>query len=125
MPQPLVLIVDDAPDNLSVVGELLLPRHAVRVANGGWRALQLARLAPLPDLILLDVMMPGELDGLQVCARVRALPALRATRVVLLTARGQTQDRDAGQRAGADEYLIKPFSPLQLIETIERLMPSE
>jgi len=77
-----------------------------------------------PDLILLDVMMPGELDGLQVCARVRALPALQGTRVVLLTARGQTQDRDAGQEAGADEYLIKPFSPLQLIETIERLMPA-
>ena len=44
--------------------------------------------------------------------------------MVLLTARGQTQDRDAGQEAGADEYLIKPFSPLQLIETIERLMPA-
>ena len=90
----------------------------------GIAAQQLARMAPQPDLILLDVMMPGDLDGLQVCARVRALPALQGTRVVLLTARGQTQDRDAGQEAGADEYLIKPFSPLQLIETIERLMPA-
>ena len=50
-----------------------------------------------------------------------ATPALQDTRVVLLTARGQSQDRDAGESAGADEYLIKPFSPLQLIETIERL----
>jgi DNA-binding response OmpR family regulator len=53
-----------------------------------------------------------------------AVRALQGARVVLLTARGQAQDRDAGQEAGADEYLIKPFSPLQLIETIERLMPS-
>ena len=48
MSQPLVLIVDDNPDNLNIVGELLAPRHAVRVANGGWRGLQLARMAPLP-----------------------------------------------------------------------------
>ena len=124
MTLPLVLIVDDNPENLTVIGELLQPRFRVRVANGGPRALRLAAASPQPDLILLDVMMPGTLDGLQVCARVRANPALQGTRVVLLTARGQLQDRDAGQQAGADEYLIKPFSPLQLIETIERLMPS-
>ena len=59
MPPPLVLIVDDNAENLSVVGELLQPAHAVRVANGGFRALKMARLAPQPDLILLDVMMPG------------------------------------------------------------------
>ena len=68
--------------------------------------------------------MPGELDGLQVCARARAVAALAGTRMVLLTARGQTQDRDAGQQAGADEDLIKRFSPLQWIETIERLLPA-
>jgi two-component system phosphate regulon response regulator PhoB len=76
-------------------------------------------------VMLLDVMMPGELDGLQVCRSVRADPRLSGMRVLLLSARGQARDREAGAQAGADEYLIKPFSPLQLVETIERLLPSE
>ena len=78
-----------------------------------------------PDLVLLDVMMPGELDGLQVCQRIKSDPKLAGLKVVLLTARGQARDREAGQLAGADDYLVKPFSPLQLIETIERLLPAE
>jgi len=120
-----VLIVEDQADIRKLIRMTLeFEPYEIHEAAYGTEGLALA-VEVQPDLILLDVMMPGELDGLQVCARVRALPALQATRVVLLTARGQTQDRDAGQRAGADEYLIKPFSPLQLIETIERLMPSE
>jgi two-component system phosphate regulon response regulator PhoB len=75
-----------------------------------------------PDLMLLDVMMPGELDGLQVCQRIKSDPELKAIKVVLLTARGQQKDREAGTQVGADEYLIKPFSPLQLIETLERMV---
>ena len=66
--------------------------------------------------------MPGELDGLQVCHQIKHDPATEQVHVVLLTARGQARDREAGREAGADEYLIKPFSPLQLIETIERLL---
>jgi len=66
--------------------------------------------------------MPGELDGLQLCRQLRSDPVLRHAKVVLLTARGQDRDREAGQQAGADEYLVKPFSPLELIETIERLL---
>ena len=119
-----VLIVEDQADIRKLIRMTLeFEPYEIHEAANGTDGLQLATEV-LPDLILLDVMMPGDLDGLQVCARVRALPALQTTRVVLLTARGQTQDRDAGQEAGADEYLIKPFSPLQLIETIERLMPA-
>lgn len=119
-----VLIVEDQADIRKLIRMTLeFEPYEIHEAANGTDGLQMA-IAVQPDLILLDVMMPGDLDGLQVCAMVRALPALQATRVVLLTARGQTQDRDAGQEAGADEYLIKPFSPLQLIETIERLMPA-
>ena len=119
-----VLIVEDQADIRKLIRMTLeFEPYEIHEAANGVNGLQLAGEV-VPDLILLDVMMPGEIDGLQVCARVRANPALQATRVVLLTARGQTQDRDAGQQAGADEYLIKPFSPLQLIETIERLMPA-
>jgi CheY-like chemotaxis protein len=119
-----VLIVEDQADIRKLIRMTLeFEPYEIHEAANGSDGLRVAGEVQ-PDLILLDVMMPGELDGLQVCARVRADPALRDTRVVLLTARGQAQDREAGQRAGADEYLIKPFSPLQLIETIERLMPS-
>ena len=119
-----VLIVEDQADIRKLIRMTLEfePYESFESANGV-EGLQMAD-ALVPDLMLLDVMMPGEFDGLQVCARVRANPALKETRVVLLTARGQIKDRDAGQQAGADEYLIKPFSPLQLIETIERLMPA-
>ncbi|MDO9284715.1 MAG: response regulator [Aquabacterium sp.] len=118
-----VLIVEDQADIRKLIRMTLeFEPYEIHEAPNGVEGLRLATELT-PDLILLDVMMPGELDGLQVCARVRAQPALASTRVVLLTARGQSQDRDAGQQAGADEYLIKPFSPLQLIETIERLMP--
>ena len=119
-----VLIVEDQADIRKLIRMTLEfePYEILEAANGVDGLQQANSL--VPDLMLLDVMMPGELDGLQVCARVRANPALKTTRVVLLTARGQIKDRDAGQLAGADEYLIKPFSPLQLIETIERLMPS-
>lgn len=118
-----VLIVEDQADIRKLIRMTLeLEPYELHEAANGAEGLQQA-VALQPDLILLDVMMPGALDGLQVCARVRALPALQATRVVLLTARGLAQDRDDGQRAGADAYLIKPFSPLQLVEIVERLMP--
>ena len=119
-----VLIVEDQADIRKLIRMTLeFEPCEIHEAANGVDGLRLAAEVQ-PDLILLDVMMPGELDGLQVCSRVRAHPALQRTRVVLLTARGQHQDRDAGEQAGADEYLIKPFSPLQLIETIERLMPA-
>jgi len=119
-----VLIVEDQADIRKLIRMTLeFEPYEIHEASDGVGGLRRAGELK-PDVILLDVMMPGELDGLQVCARVRANPELKNTRVVLLTARGQIQDRDAGQQAGADEYLIKPFSPLQLIETLERLMPA-
>ena len=119
-----VLIVEDQADIRKLIRMTLeFEPYEIHEAANGVDGLRMA-IATVPDLMLLDVMMPGELDGLQVCTQVRAHPALREIRVVLLTARGHIKDRDAGQQAGADEYLIKPFSPLQLIETIERLMPA-
>ncbi|WP_395702703.1 response regulator transcription factor [Aquabacterium sp.] len=73
-----------------------------------------------PDVVLLDVMMPGEYDGLEACRRLRADPRLAHTRIILLSARGHSRDIEAGLAAGADAYLLKPFSPLALLETIQR-----
>lgn len=119
MPQPLVLIVDDNPENLTVVGELLLPRHTVRVANGGWRALQLARLAPQPDLILLDVMMPG-IDGFEVLRTLRADPLTAGIPVIPLTALGGADDEERGLLMGADDDVTKPLRPGVLLARIGR-----
>lgn len=74
-----------------------------------------------PRLILLDIMMPGEMDGLDLCRMVKTDPSLGSPQVVLLTARAQSTDIEEGMNAGADAYLVKPFSPLQLMATVDNL----
>ena len=117
-----ILIVEDQPDIRKLIRMTLeFEDYEIHEAADGAFGLRMAS-AVGPDLVLLDVMMPGELDGLQVCQRIKSDPRLAHIKVVLLTARGQARDREAGQQSGADDYLVKPFSPLQLIETIERLV---
>jgi len=120
-----ILIVEDQADirkliRMTLEFEQYEIHETVDGASGVARATELK-----PDLVLMDVMMPGDIDGLQACQRIKSDPALAATKVVLLTARGQQKDREAGADALADEYLVKPFSPLQLIETIERLLADD
>ncbi len=117
-----LLVVEDQPDIRSLIRATLeFEEYELHEAEDGVSGLHKAR-AVRPALILLDVMMPGELDGIQVCERVRADPAMAGVRIVLLTARGQKTDLQTGKDAGCDAYLIKPFSPLKLIETIEQLL---
>lgn len=71
-----------------------------------------------PDVVLLDVMMPGVLSGLDLCRAIKADPRLRRVPVLMLSARGSSSDREAGLAAGADAYLVKPFSPMQLLERV-------
>jgi DNA-binding response OmpR family regulator len=73
-------------------------------------------------VLLLDVSMPGELTGLEVCRRIRADEDLHTVRVMLLTARAREQDVSAGYSAGADDYLVKPFTPGELTRRIEELL---
>ncbi len=75
-----------------------------------------------PDLVLLDVMMPGGMDGLELCRALRADPALAEVPVVVLSARGQASDRQAAMDAGANAYLVKPFSPMQLLDLTGALL---
>ncbi len=109
-PQPTILIVDDVPENLSVLGELLQPFYRVLAANSGQRALQIARTTPPPDLILLDVMMPG-MDGYDVLAELRAEAATRDVPVVFVTAMDSTDDEERGLDCGAVDYITKPIRP--------------
>ena len=89
-------------------------------ARDGDEALALARDTK-PDLVLLDMMMPGR-SGLDVLAELRADPELAETPVVMLTARTQAADREAAAEAGADRFLTKPFSPLQLAALVEEML---
>lgn len=117
LPLPLVLIVDDNPENLTVIGELLQPEHAVRAANSGLRALRLARLAPQPDLILLDVMMP-EMDGYEVLQQLRADPVTADIPVIFLTALNGSDDEERGLLKGAMDYITKPIRPPILLARV-------
>ncbi len=116
-----VLIVDDHADIRRLIRMTLeFEDYQIHEAADGESALQLAA-ALRPDVVLLDVMMPGALDGLEVCARLKADPRFAGMQVILLSARGQARDREAGLRAGADSYMVKPFSPLQLIDHLASL----
>jgi CheY-like chemotaxis protein len=116
-----ILIVDDHADIRKLIRMTLeFEDYDVLEAADGEAAVTQAATW-LPDLVLLDVMMPGAFDGLEACRQLKANPALASTHVILLSARGQARDREAGLKAGADAYLVKPFSPLQLIDTIAAL----
>ena len=116
-----VLICDDE-EVLRALVRATLDDGAYRVieAEDGDQSLELAREVR-PDLIVLDMMMPGR-SGLDVLREVRSDPELAATPVVMLTARARVSDRDAALTAGADRYLAKPFSPLELISVVEELV---
>jgi CheY-like chemotaxis protein len=116
-----ILIVEDHADIRKLIHMTLefedYDIHEAPNADEGLLAVRRLR----PDVLLLDVMMPGELNGLDLCRLVKTDPTLGLPQVILLSARGQSQDIEAGMNAGADAYLLKPFSPLKLIETIETL----
>ncbi|MDN2663582.1 response regulator transcription factor [Psychromonas sp. 14N.309.X.WAT.B.A12] len=114
-----VLIVDDQGELRKLVRMTLeFGGYELHEAGYGERALELAAVIQ-PDLVILDVMMPGEIDGYQVCEKLKSGSYEKVPYVILLTAKGQSSDLQEGNRVGADDYLIKPFSPLQLIDTVK------
>lgn len=116
-----VLIVEDHADIRKLLHMTMeFEDFEIYEAATGDVGLEMAR-AHSPDVVLLDIMMPGTLSGLEVCRCIKANPALKHTKVIMLTARGQAEDRRDGIKAGADEYLIKPFSTIQVLEAIYRL----
>jgi putative two-component system response regulator len=108
--QPTILIVDDTPDNITLLTGLLRDSYRIKVANSGERALKVATTDPLPDLILLDIMMPG-MDGYEVCRRLKADARTRDIPVIFLTAKTQVEDEQMGFDAGCVDYITKPISP--------------
>jgi len=116
-----VLIVEDEPDIRELlVFHLAREGYQVTQCRNGAEALRVARSTP-PDLILLDLMLP-EMDGLEVCRRLRQDPATQAVPVVMLTARGDEVDRVLGLELGADDYVVKPFSPRELVARVRAVL---
>lgn len=117
------LIVDDQPDIRKLTQMTMeLGNFELYETDNGADALRLARQLR-PAVMLLDVMLPGGLDGYQVCEQIKADALLReAIKVILVTARGQRTDIERGHAAGCDAYLVKPFSPMDLLATATRLV---
>lgn len=105
-----ILIVDDTPDNISLLSALLKDHYKIKIATNGAKALQIAAAQPQPDLILLDVMMP-EMDGYETCERLKADRVTEDIPVIFLTAKSQAQDEETGLKLGAVDYISKPISP--------------
>ena len=115
---PTVLVVDDTPDNLVLVSELLGDSYRVKVANSGARALKAAQTDPVPDLVLLDIMMP-EMDGYEVCRQLKASAATRDIPIIFLTARADSDDERLGLELGAVDYITKPMSPSIVLARVQ------
>lgn len=109
-PRQTILIVDDTPENLSVLGETLRPHYRVRAAISGERALHALTIATPPDLILLDIMMPG-MDGYQVLRALQSKAETRNIPVIFVTAMDSAEGEMQGLELGAVDYITKPFNP--------------
>jgi two-component system phosphate regulon response regulator PhoB len=115
-----ILIVDDQGELRTLVRMTLeFGDYELHEAEDGERAVNLSTSIK-PDLVILDVMMPGEIDGFQACEALKKSDA--PPYVMLLTARGQKSDIEEGERVGADSYLVKPFSPLELIDKVKHAL---
>jgi putative two-component system response regulator len=118
MASPIILIVDDEPANLAVLSALLRPLYTVRACKSGPRALEAACRDPRPDLILLDVMMPG-MDGFAVLDHLRRRQETAEIPVIFVTALNDEVDEEHGLRHGAVDYITKPIKPTVVLSRVQ------
>ena len=117
--EPTILVVDDNRDNVEILRAFLESR-GYRVASAEDGKSALAKVEEVqPNLVLLDVMMPG-MDGWQVCRTIKNHPDLGGTKVVMVTAKGDFEDKFEGMRSGADDYVVKPVDLGELEEKVRR-----
>jgi len=111
-----ILAVDDNPINLGILEEILAGEYRLKFAQNGHQAIQIAEECR-PAVVLLDVMMPG-MDGLEICRRLRETPGLNHTVIIMVSAKAMPSERSAGLRAGADDYITKPFDEVELLQVL-------
>ncbi|MCB5187682.1 response regulator [Methylobacillus caricis] len=120
-----ILIIEDHPDVRKLIRiSLEFNHYDIHEASDGETGLEMAKLIH-PDLILMDIMMPGRTDGYQLCNTLKSQEEFKSTPIIFLTARGQEQDIISGYQAGCDNYLIKPFSPIKLADTVETYLANK
>jgi CheY-like chemotaxis protein len=118
-----ILAVDDNPINLGILEEILAGDYRLEFAQNGQQAIRIAEECR-PAVVLLDVMMPG-MDGLEICRRLRETPGLNHTVIIMVSAKAMPSERSAGLRAGADDYITKPFDEVELLQVLRHyLKPS-
>ncbi|TFH70356.1 two-component system response regulator [Gammaproteobacteria bacterium LSUCC0112] len=113
-----LLLVDDTPENLTILGQILMPHYKVRVASSGVRALDIARSEPRPDLILLDVMMP-DMDGYEVIHQLKSGIETQDIPVIFVTALSEAEDEAKGLELGAADYITKPVRPAIVLARVK------
>ncbi len=119
-----ILIVDDQVEVRELVNVTLDGSdYLIYQCHNGLDAVELTKKEH-PDLILMDVMMPGEINGLEAVSRIRQTDGIENTKIIMLTAKGQKDDILKGKAAGANDYFTKPFSPIQLISKVEEMLKS-
>lgn len=104
-----LLIVDDSPDNLLVLSEILKPFYKIKVANNGIKALNMIASGDIPDMILLDIMMP-DISGYEICQKLKNDPFTRTIPIIFVTALSDDSNEEEGLRLGAVDYITKPFN---------------
>lgn len=117
-----ILLVDDEEKVRGLLEVTLsMGKFEILHASSGKEGLRKARKF-MPDIILLDIMMPGRLDGIEVCRLLKKDPATKDIYIIMLTAKGQQADKKKGFAVGADEYFVKPFSPVDLMDKIDKIL---
>ena len=116
--KPTILVVDDTPDNLDLMGDLLMNDYKVKIANSGKKALEIVQTGQSPDLILLDIMMP-EMDGYEVCSVLKSDEKTKNIPVIFLTAKTNSIDEQKGFEIGAVDYITKPISPVIVMARVK------
>ena len=117
-----ILVVDDQKEVRELIEVTLRSDgHEIIQAKNGKDAVKISKTQK-PDVIIMDIMMPGDLDGLEATRLVKQNPDTKHIKIIMLTAKGQSTDFDEGFAAGADGYFTKPFSPLDLIKKVEEVI---
>jgi response regulator RpfG family c-di-GMP phosphodiesterase len=118
MDKPTVLIVDDSPDDIALISELLKDSYKIKIAGNGKRALKVAQTGAPPDMILLDIMMPI-MDGYETCRHLKETPETLNIPVIFLTSKTELVDELKGFALGAVDYITKPISPPILLARVQ------
>lgn len=117
-----ILIVEDEPHILEVITVTLeFGPYQLFTATNVDQALEIG-FREIPDMVITDVMLPGEKSGIDICKSIKEAHATKNAYVIIMSAKGQVRDIQAGKDAGCDEYIVKPFSPIELIDKVSRIL---